>query len=205
MVCDSCNQYFGVKVENPALSSFPFLPMRTFMSVPTKKGRMPSLPTAGDDLRAAGVPGSFTVNVGDRLYSRYKASQTCLSIILAKVTEPLALCRLLLKAGLEMLAKHAYDVATSDRMKAARTFARYPKRGTKWWFGLHCDPELLTDAMQWPGKYPSELRLFDTYGGLDARLWLNGLSAIVPLEPEIPPLPELSEDNPILQLVWATC
>ena len=43
VVCDSCNNYFAVKVENPVLSDISMRNIRAFYQVPNKKNKLPSL------------------------------------------------------------------------------------------------------------------------------------------------------------------
>lgn len=43
LVCDKCNNYFAVKIENPLLSHKAFRNLRAYYQVPSKKGNTPSL------------------------------------------------------------------------------------------------------------------------------------------------------------------
>lgn len=43
IVCDTCNNYFATKVENPILSHESFRNLRAYYQVPTKKGKIPSM------------------------------------------------------------------------------------------------------------------------------------------------------------------
>ncbi|TRX32557.1 HNH endonuclease [Flavobacterium sp. ZT3R18] len=43
IVCDKCNNYFAIKVENPILSHKAFRNIRGYYQVPNKKGKMPSV------------------------------------------------------------------------------------------------------------------------------------------------------------------
>jgi hypothetical protein len=43
VVCDSCNNYFALKVEKPLLEHSSFRNMRAWFQVPTKKGKLPSV------------------------------------------------------------------------------------------------------------------------------------------------------------------
>ncbi len=57
LVCSRCNQYFGEKVENLALASFPFLPFRVLLGIPTRKKAAPEMPSNLGILRASQRPG----------------------------------------------------------------------------------------------------------------------------------------------------
>src|SRR5688572_24033225 len=43
IVCDSCNNYFARKVENPFLSSTAIKTLRFHQAIPSKKGKIPSI------------------------------------------------------------------------------------------------------------------------------------------------------------------
>lgn len=43
IVCDTCNNYFSIKIENPLLSDISFRNLRAYYQIPTKKGKIPSL------------------------------------------------------------------------------------------------------------------------------------------------------------------
>lgn len=55
IVCDSCNNYFSIKVEKPILSHASFRNIRAFNQVPNKKGKYPSLlgEVSGTDLKVS--------------------------------------------------------------------------------------------------------------------------------------------------------
>ena len=55
IVCDSCNQYFALKVEKPILSHESFRNVRAYYQVPSKKGRIPSVVgvIAGTEIKVA--------------------------------------------------------------------------------------------------------------------------------------------------------
>src|SRR5260370_33896829 len=53
-VCDSCNQYFGSKIESRVLSAPPFDIERTSQAIRTKKGRLPKCQSNGFALVSTG-------------------------------------------------------------------------------------------------------------------------------------------------------
>ena len=59
IVCDKCNNYFAIKVENPLLSHDAFRNIRGYYQVPNKKGKMPTVKgiIAGTDIEI-----SFNLN-----------------------------------------------------------------------------------------------------------------------------------------------
>lgn len=65
LVCEKCNQYFGAKVESPALSSFLFLPFRLFLQIPTKKDKAPRQQVTIGEIMSSGIPGMVGANPRD--------------------------------------------------------------------------------------------------------------------------------------------
>ena len=41
LMCDRCQNAFGTRVEKKALADYPFNLLRTFLGIPTKKGKAP--------------------------------------------------------------------------------------------------------------------------------------------------------------------
>jgi HNH endonuclease len=203
VVCSGCNQYFGQKVESEALSSFPFSEYRLFFSVPTKKGKMVSMPSHLGTLHGSGRPRIFGLDPADeRIAAAVNKGEVTQLRVLSEVTKPLAVCRMLLKIGLDMLGKHFYDVAISDRVEAARRYARSPARGQRWWFMLRSDPTELLGGFE-----PSEsaVEIVETDGVLVSVLQLPSVAAIVPLEDNTLPPSPLEFPEPLYRIVWATC
>ncbi|MGO4416961.1 HNH endonuclease, partial [Cupriavidus sp. KB_39] len=141
ITCDGCNQYFGQKVESFALRSFPFIGYRLLESIPSKKNRMVSIPSTIGVIRASGTSGKLELEPrSPRVAQHVVAGHICSFRFSAEVTDALAVCRMLLKIGLELLGKHFYEVAISERVRRAREFARRPRLGERWWFIIHSDP-----------------------------------------------------------------
>lgn len=110
---------------------------------------------------------------------------------------------MLLKIGLEQLGKRFYEVATSDRVLAARHFARRPGRGDRWWFILQCKPNEYVFGSEVPREFSAEI--FERAGVLFSALHMTGVSSLTPLESKaLPPaVGELPE--PEFRTVWAVC
>ena len=68
--------------------------------------------------------------------------------ILAEPTEPLAVCQLLLKMGLEVVANNSYDDVMNPKFDAARLFTRKPIPGSSWWFLLFCNHNSLFEKFR---------------------------------------------------------
>lgn len=202
LVCGACNQYFGAKVEAPALGSFPFLPFRVLLGIRTKRNRAPTLESALGLVRGSPIPRTLGLDPrNDEIETGVRDGTITQVRILAEPTEPVAVCRLLLKMGLEFIAANSVADALSPRFDAARAFARSPQRSSRWWFLIVCDHH----------------RLFRSFKeGISVREWADGvslsttthkdvevfhlklldMSIITPLEHGIAPSPELRSNEP---------
>lgn len=204
VTCDACNQYFGQKVESKALRSFPFIGFRVLVGVPSKKGRMPSMGASIGDIHATGRLDTVELEPRTEELGRLvEAGEVTQLRIIAEVAEPLAVCRMLLKIGLEQLGKHFYEVAASERVRAAREFARRPRRGDDWWFLLRSSPEGCIPGNTEPLEYSIEI--IEREGILVSVMHMPGMSTMIPLErgalpPEKGDLPE-----PEYRTVFAAC
>lgn len=211
VTCDKCNQYFGQKVESKALSSFPFIGFRVFTGVPSKKGKMPSLIGTGGRVFGTGgrvfgtgKPGTVAIEpLNEDIKSMINLGKKTQLRITAEVTEPLSVCRMLLKIGLEQLGSKFYDVALSNRVNDAREFARRPKRGSTWWFILRTNPEELINANSTELQSAIEISEFD--GVLTAVLELPGISTITPLESGVIPPNQSELQEPEYRIIWGQC
>ncbi|AEG00659.1 HNH endonuclease [Methylomonas methanica] len=204
VTCDACNQYFGQKVESKALQSFPFSGFRVLTGVPSKKGTMPKIQTTAGVVHATGNSGVVQLEPrSDELRRLINSGKVNQLRIIAEVTEPLAVCRTLLKIGLEQLGKHFYEVATSERVRAARDFARRPARSEHWWFIIQANPvKYVSGAHQYTN---SSIEIIEREGVLISVLHLLGVSTMIPLEQgTLPPEPrELPE--PEYRIIIAKC
>lgn len=202
--CNACNQYFGQKVESKALRSFPFIGFRVLASIPSKKGKFPHIATSIGAVHATGVPGIVELQPRDNeIFSRISTGEASQLRIVAEVTEPVAVCRMLLKIGLEQLGKHFYEVATSDRVLAARQFARRSERGDRWWFILQSRPNEYVFGSEASKEFSVEIVEWD--GVLVSVLHMTGISSIIPLESRALPPAAGELPEPEFRTVWAMC
>lgn len=202
--CDRCNQYFGHKVEASALRSFPFSAIRLMTGIPSKKGSMSSIETTIG--RVQGVrdhPMRLELEPRSEDLAQRVANGGVNQVrIIAEVTEPLAVCRMLLKMGLELLAKHFYDVAISDRFREARRFARQPARGARWWCILRSDPhELLGHRV---AEQPA-IEIVEAQDVINFVFRFPGITAMVPLESNTEPPSKFELPEPEYRIVLALC
>lgn len=147
--CDKCNQYFGSKVERPALNSFPFLPFRLLLGIPTKKKKTPKMEIRLGTLKGTPFPGTIGLDpISEKIEEGVINGQITQLRILAEPTEPLAVCQLLLKMGLEVVANNSYDDVMNPKFDAARLFTRKPIPGSSWWFLLFCNHNSLFEKFR---------------------------------------------------------
>ncbi|MFV3316415.1 HNH endonuclease [Pseudomonas sp. NY15374] len=202
VTCDSCNQYFGQKVESKALQSFPFSAYRMMRGIPSKKGRSVRMDTELGQLEASITPGVIKLEPqNDQLKAFVGQGRISQFHLIAEVSEPLAVARMLLKIGLEQLGKNFYNVAVSDRMSEARDFARRPGRGDHWWFILRTEPrEILANVQD-----NTSIEIIEQEDVLVSVMRLPGITTFVPLEKRALPPAEKSLSAPEFRIIRATC
>lgn len=204
VTCDACNQYFGQKVEAKALMSFPFIGHRIFSGVPSKKGAMPKTQGSLGIVKATGHFGTFELLPRTEEIRRRVVSGEITQIrVLAEVTEPLAVCRMLLKIGLEVLGKHFYEVAISERVAAAREFARKPKRGDDWWFLVRSSPQDYLLGQHEASE--SAIEIIERQGILLSVMRMPSISVMIPLEVGALPPSEVELPEPEYRIISAVC
>lgn len=202
VVCDKCNQYFGAKVESSALGSHPFLPFRLLLGIPTKKGKAAVGASSQGDVASGSAPGQIVLNPRTpQVAEQVEAGEITQLRMLATPLDPLAVCRLLLKMGVETVAAESAASARSRTYDAARQFARAPTRGEHWWYFESCDYEQLgrrfaagVTADEW--RSGVSLEVSELEGEEVFHLRLLELSLIVPLGERLVPAPELSQSEP---------
>jgi hypothetical protein len=201
IVCDPCNQYFGSKVERLALGSFPFLAFRLLLGIPTKRGRSPQMESHLGRL-SSGPAGSIHIDAADESTARGIASGEISQVRIPAVPmEPLAVCRMLLKMGIEVIASNSHADALDGRLDAARLFARSPAKGAAWWFMITTDHDRLfrrfLDGVTYADWVDGiSMSTVDVEGEDVFHLRLLDMSLITPLRPVFEPAPELAQNEP---------
>ncbi|MBU1260309.1 MAG: HNH endonuclease [Planctomycetes bacterium] len=209
--CDDCNDYFGSKVERLALNSFPFLEFRSLLGIPTKKNKSPKQETSLGTIKGTLCPGIIGLDPKFKEIEKVVSNGQITQLrILAEPTESLAICRLLLKMGLEVVANDSFDDAMKTKFDAAREFARKPLRGSKWWFLLCCNHKLLFTRFingitlkEWTEGI--KLEVINIEGGEMFHIKLLDMSLITPLEKRILPGDLKSLSEPDYRLFWSEC
>ena len=211
LVCDSCNQYFGSKVEQEALQSFPFLPFRLLLGIPTKKKRLPEMNSTIGRLKAGGLPGLIGLDpTSSELEAKIVSGEVSRVTILAEVTKPLAVCRFLLKMGLEVVAADSADDARTSKFDNARNFARSPSKGKNWWFLLHTEHEALFSKFREGITFREwidgiKLEVVEEQEAAIFHLQLLNMHFITPLENNVLPPNMDSLPEPDYRLVFGEC
>ena len=146
IVCDSCNNYFASKVEQPVLESEEFTRLRFNQLIRNKKGRVPKVEILfGDHIvkakREEKLTFSFEPKDFDKIEKYLSSSNT------GEMALPISgapshdkhLSRFLAKMGLEALA-HRWNkgninnnyIVDHKQLDAIRNYARRPKKNELW-------------------------------------------------------------------------
>ena len=151
-VCDECNHYFAIKIENELLSQPYFISMRFRNEILTKKGRFvkeklffPEVKKSSEVVMYTTDDGFIEAVVDEELYDLIKAGKTK-TMIGPYIPEPeypnVIMSRFLAKRAYEFflynMGKEKYDLCVqellckeSDILKALREYARFGK-GEYW-------------------------------------------------------------------------
>ncbi|NHM07610.1 HNH endonuclease [Flavobacterium sp. CYK-4] len=154
VVCDSCNQYFALKVEKPILSHESFRNVRAYYQVPSKKGKMPSVlgSIAGTDIKVGlKLNKDNSINLQpenekdreqfEKLYNKDVVDFPPLMFPISYDPPKKEMARLLAKMALEALVyeyksvKEWVDVVVeSSHYDLIREFARFDRTFREWPF-----------------------------------------------------------------------
>lgn len=180
-VCDSCNHYFGAKVESKVLQDYPFNVLRLFSSVRTKKKKWAAVNHPIGKLKASPYNRVIGLDPIDDEVERQllNGDRTQLRII-AETDNPLLMCRFLLKIALECVARDSVIDAIKVKYAAARRFARNPHKGDSWWFMYRYEPS--ADGGQ---NKETRAEIVELEGAEMGLITLFGCNFFVPLVPEI--------------------
>lgn len=175
-ICDSCQKYFGTKVEEYVLRRSPIGWWRVHAQIYTKKGKNPKFSFTQpnekkgilEDYHPANDNGvSFHIsNKGERLFSvsndemlmrMHDGEKKHFKLVLTpKMLHMMS--RFLGKVGLEMLARDFPEEARSRRFDELRNFVRYGQPPGYLWPIFYLEPVVS------PNIQTTEIVLFDTDG-----------------------------------------
>ncbi len=176
-VCRRCNNYFATNVEQRALQDPLFLPLRVLAAIPNKRGRPAAMMSTLGRVHGGPLAGLLELEPRNEEVARLVMAGDVRHLSVAGgVSDTLAVCRLLLKIGLELLAADPSCDARARRYDAARAFAREPSTSARWYF-IHTPASPLSTEDGWMMEVViAEL-------GLEVfHLRLGGTHLITPLE-----------------------
>ena len=140
-ICDSCNQYFGVKVEYFVLSAPPFGVERVRADVKTKKGKHTIFTSPHITLYPTGFKDSVFFSASPEYWNLMQKNS--LLLLPQSSKNDFLLVRLLLKIGLELLLTTDDYNPYDSQFDNARKFARSPIVGAEWQlaYGIYPKPD----------------------------------------------------------------
>lgn len=156
LVCNKCQNYFGIKVEKPALTEHPFNIVRLHLAVPNKRKRPIAIPLEGFGIiqsveMSPGSVLSVDLNTGELVLKpapkSLKVGDQIKFDFNYRVKEKRLICRALLKMGLETLAQNDRAEVFNSRYEPARRFARCPKKTDLWSYLEYVDWSVLTKLL----------------------------------------------------------
>jgi hypothetical protein len=149
-VCGKCNNYFSTEVERVALESFPFKMIRAMFGIETKKGKLS--PIIQDLWEISGdADGHFRIrSTSPEIAAKIEAGEIKrFGVVYTFEPEhPTAVCRLLLKMGLEWFTLHDPKRAYLKVYDDAKAFARRPARGSVWRFSIDIEMPVWERALR---------------------------------------------------------
>jgi hypothetical protein len=136
-VCNSCNQYFGTKIEQKVLSHRPFGVERVMAGVKSKKGKYPNYRREDGSLMMQSTGYTDTILlIGDQ--NRIQMGTPI--YIPCDLDQPSNILRLMLKMGLELLCLSENHSPYGDKLDMCRKHARYGIPGLIWDLGYAIIP-----------------------------------------------------------------
>ncbi|SMR71926.1 HNH endonuclease [Aliiroseovarius halocynthiae] len=140
-VCDSCNHYFGSKIESKVLQDYPLNMLRLFSGVTTKKKKWASIDHPLGKLKASPYDSVIGLDpISEEAENLVLSGKISQFRVVAETKNPLLMCRFLLKVALECVARDTALDAITIKYREPRRFARNPKVGDRWWFMYRYDP-----------------------------------------------------------------
>jgi hypothetical protein len=134
LVCDSCNQYFGTKLESTILNYPPWSIERVAAAVRTKRGRFAKFIGNGMSLWSTGF-WSHVVFAADPTKNptiRLNPDGTGVMFVVPPPDYHFLLSRFLLKVGLELLALSDTNDINDHQFDPARRHARFGEPSLDW-------------------------------------------------------------------------
>ncbi len=134
LCCDVCQNRFGSEIEQQALGDYPFSFLRTFIGIPTKKGRKPWFKSWEGTIRASLFPGKFEYDPALPFHEAYFNGTKSQIRLLAHPLRPHMICRFLIKMGIEIVAMDNSTDVFDSKFDDARQFSLNGNKKIKWWY-----------------------------------------------------------------------
>lgn len=158
-LCDSCNQYFGSKVEHDVLNHAPFSMERVAQAIRSKRGRYPLVSGPSFRMQSSGFWDrfNFVSEPPHRNLLRLVDGRIALN---PKWCDPKLLVRFLLKMGIELLVFAEEIDPYAPQFDDARSCARYGNHSDDWDFaiGLFPNRDALVESVRYDEIGPLETR-----------------------------------------------
>ncbi len=148
LFCDSCQNKFGSTIEQQALADYPFINLRTLLSIPTKKQKAPWFKYGEGTLYAGSEPGRIRYEPNAYFKKSFESGQKIMTIIPAMTNKPDMVLRTLLKIGLEVIAANDREIVFEERFNPAREYALTGKKKYSWFYVLKDDNDFLQRYIQ---------------------------------------------------------
>ncbi len=145
LLCDACQNQFGVNVEQKALGDYPFSFFRVFLGVPTKKRKAPWFDCWEGELHAGNVDGTLSYKPAPCFQAATERGDKTVMRIVAEPTRPKMVCRMLLKMAIEVIANDKFSDVFHERYDSARIFALTGQKRGDWWYLLRENMHLATE------------------------------------------------------------
>jgi hypothetical protein len=134
LLCDSCQNKFGSEIEQQALGDYPFSLLRTFLGIPTKKGKAPWFKSWEGIIRASLLPGTVGYDPAPVFEQAVLEGEKTQIRLLAHPLKPDMICCFLLKMGIEVVAWDNEQDVFCSKFDEARRFALTGEKTGKWWY-----------------------------------------------------------------------
>jgi len=139
LFCDKCQNKFGSSIEQQALAVYPLSFFRTFLGIPTKKGKAPWFSSWEGKMEAGGRTGMINYEPNDLFSDAFNSGKKSISILPAMPEKTDMVLRTLLKIGLETFAADlsTKDQVFDDKFNPARKYALTGEKSNPWFYIVH--------------------------------------------------------------------
>ncbi len=193
LVCDECQNHFGSEIEQQALGDYPFSFFRTFLGIPTKKGKPPWFTSWEGVIRASLRPSIIGYDPGPPFEEATLTRKKTQMRLLAHPIKANMICRFLLKMGIEVVAADDPEAVFDQKYDASRHYALTGQKERSWWY-LQCEDMAMASHYitrgvsfdEWANNVKLDVIVIEDNAEI-FHLRLLYMDILVPLEPRIKP------------------